>query len=402
MFPGVEGSMSLPKEWRRMSKRRFLKNLSKIGVSAQALKFLDKKTTEALTENPGEDIPRLKGHKHTNHQELVEAAKRGKAVEPELEPVYYTIPRDEWIASVAPWKAAKELENSADFIKNDDFIKAGVTSRVSGQRRERVVVLTRIRLGQEEAPDKAPKAELEQIREEAPTQVDTTVGEGDHSKLVKDIPVIVKEKKIEQYDVNYNYEYRPVPGGCQEWVEGAEGFTTLGTPVYDRGTSDNQWLTAGHNGSPNDDVNQPSSEKVGWIFEKEDTVSFDAATIERDGADVKWNLAGNSGPDDYTTSIQGTLAWDTIQDQVGHMSYDIHRQGHSVSRNSGHIVEASTDKTFWIEADSAKGDSGSPAYRVEINGGALIAGIQGWGRKSGAESGFTHISKILDKWNLVI
>lgn len=394
--------MASSKDWHLMGKRRFLKNLGKLGVSGAALQYITQDSLAEITKSPEDEIPRLNLLRHTNQFEIEQAATRGDAVEPEIEPVYYTLPREEWVVNVAPLEAAKKLSDEIGLINNNPLIKTGVATRVSGHNRERVVTVNRYTIQQADGRETSPQVKSREIQDAVPDTMGVTVAQGEFSEHIPDIPIIVREKGLEKQA--FGDKYRPVSGGCEQGVGTQIPTSTLGTPAFDRDTNDYIWLTAGHNGDPHEDVFQPGSPdsgEIGFIDDKANEVHFDVATIVRTNADVEFGISEKEENDDldYYAPIKGTLAWDTIEDQLGHMSYKLHHQGYATGRNRGYITEVtSDDQVFWINVQTEKGDSGGPHFRIE-NGEAYIAGIHLGGDPDAAA---THISEPMGRWNLVV
>lgn len=60
-----------------------------------------------VTDDPKKEVPRLRSLRHTNHQEVVEEGRP-----PEIEPVYDTVPRDEWIETESAFDAERKLNQA--------------------------------------------------------------------------------------------------------------------------------------------------------------------------------------------------------------------------------------------------------------------------------------------------
>lgn len=364
-------------------------------------------TTEALadvSDDPKDRVPRLEKLHHTNHEAIQEGVEP-----PQREPVYYTIPYDEWVVIETAHDAAQRVEQqiaskiksktnttSRDPLANLTF---GVTTRTNGHTAEKTVVITYSRLISSDGEVLSkPSVSLEWLTEVAPATATGKVGEDEHEVVRNNIPVQVRERDQVQEDY-YSYEYRPVPGGCaindqEDWDP-----TTLCTPAWDYDIGDVVWTTVAHavEEESGHRVNQP--QLGGFIGHSDKALIskyFDAATVYDSYTDYKYNLADGAS-DGYVEYIYGTLAWDTIKDHEGDVNYQIYKQGRTTGRKRGHITETTPYRTYWINADHDGGDSGGPHFRKEGDY-AYISGIHAWG--GGSNSGATHIGKVEDWFNL--
>lgn len=86
-----------------MGRRGFITALTSLGITGQAAGSLTAEKLEKLTSNPRKEVPRIKYYKHTNHDKVE------KGIEPpNREPVYYTIPRDQWVRTKTAINAGKK------------------------------------------------------------------------------------------------------------------------------------------------------------------------------------------------------------------------------------------------------------------------------------------------------
>lgn len=389
-----------------MGRRRFLNSLGKIGISAGALSHM---TTEALAEvsdDPKDRVPRLEKLRHTNH----EAVENGTEP-PQREPVYYTIPYDEWVvietahdaASRVKQQIASKINSKTNNTSRNPLtnLHFGVTTRTNGHTAEKTVVITYSRLISPNGTEiSKPAVSLEWLTDAAPDTATGKVGEDEHEVLRENIPVQVRERdRIQQ--AYYDGKYRPVPGGCQLQDRSDGGYGTLGTPAWDYDVGDVVLTTAGHcvEAESGHSLDQPYvNHYIGQSDKAKVVNGFDAATIPLGGVDYKYNLADGAA-DSYNEYIYGTLAWDTIKDHEGDVNYHLYKQGRSTGRQRGHIDTVGDDWTYWITAEGEGGDSGGPNFRDEGSN-AYISGIHAWGDINGPNSGATHISKVENWFNL--
>ena len=149
---------------RRMGRRRFMKTLSTLGLSTATVHNMSKETLAELTDNPEEEIPRLKAMRHTNHEAVVEGTEP-----PELEPMYYTIPRDEFVRIEGRYKAAKELDAQLGYPDN---IEVGIR-RSSGRGDDLVISVEHQTLKRSDGKIVKPDISLAELEQTLP---DTTSG----------------------------------------------------------------------------------------------------------------------------------------------------------------------------------------------------------------------------------
>jgi hypothetical protein len=396
----------------KMGRRRFLDTLGKLGVSAGALSYMSAEALADVTADPSDEVPRLDKLKHTNH----EAIKRGEE-SPEKEAVYYTIPRDEWVVVETAHDAAERLEAAFEqqiatavggtLEDPTSNLKFGVTTVTSGQTRQKAVVVEYRRLTARDGTVVGePHVDFEWVRDRAPETVSGSVGSGDKQETRSDIPVVVRQRTVEQ-QAYYDGKYRPVPGGCQ--IEDAydDDIGTLCTPSWDDDNGEYVLVTAGHitEGETDHPTHQPYQSQyydyyIGYSDKGYAASDFDAATI-RLASDVDyyyWMAGSDAGT--YSESIYGTLGWDTIKDHEEDTGYHLSLQGRTTGRNSGHIEVTYSDKTFWIDVDSDGGDSGGTHFREDPKYNyAYIAGVHAWG-SSANDAGATYIGKVENYLNL--
>lgn len=140
---------------------------------------------------------------------------------------------------------------------------------------------------------------------------------------------------------------------------------------------------------------------------------FDAGVVIRDsGIDYKYDLALDYKDDTYRDwIIIGQLSWSTILDHEGDTSYDLELQGAASGLNSGYIKGTTEfpdgDKTFRIDVDSEKGDSGGPHfyrepydYGTEYDYQVYIAGIHGWGNDDPVYAKATAMDRVEERFNV--
>jgi hypothetical protein len=129
---------------------------------------------------------------------------------------------------------------------------------------------------------------------------------------------------------------------------------------------------------------------------------FDAMSIRLDGDADHYYWLADDAAGTYAEKIYGTLGWDIIKDHEGDTSYHLSLQGRATGRNSGYIETTYSNKEFWIDVDSAPGDSGGPHFREDSKYNyAYIAGVHVKG-SSDNDAGAYHIGKVEDYLNLSV
>ena len=90
---------------RTLGRRNFLEALAGVGVSMETLRHLTKEDLKKLTDDPTDQVPRLSRLEVQEPDRITPSGKRP----PEREPVFYTIPRDEWAYTEAVHDAADQV-----------------------------------------------------------------------------------------------------------------------------------------------------------------------------------------------------------------------------------------------------------------------------------------------------
>lgn len=172
-------------------RRQFLKSLAAIGISGEALRHMSKESLAAVTSDPTKEVPRLRGLQHTNHEAVM-----NENAPPEREPIYYTIPRDEWAYNEGVQNAAVRTKQKLDVrlsgcgsSSGPGYITAMTKETVSGHQKRREVVVKHITLEGDE-----PDVGIEELKSKAPSKIDGRANGATDSEVVEDIPVQSKKK----------------------------------------------------------------------------------------------------------------------------------------------------------------------------------------------------------------
>lgn len=349
---------------RKMGRRRFLDSLSTLGVSAATLNYITKDALAEVTNNPEEEVPRLLGLVHTNHEEIVS----NNAV-PEREPRFYTIPRSEWARTEATHQAAHQL---ARVFKSEPQVDVAVSTR-GGEFDISVKYLRREHV---DGSISFPDVSLEKVKEAMPTQITGEVEANGKTYIREDIDVTVRECRTKE-QAEFDSKFRPVPGGCQA---ADDSNWTIGTPATALQDGSQCWVTAAHcfKRTAGKDILQPedsvwSSNKIGESRQYTREDEGDLGTIVSTGPDNSYNIAENDGT--YGWQISGVLSRDKLKDMQSNYE-ELYQQGRTTGRNSGTILEVDTYniENVILNVDTDGGDSGGPYFHV-TDGVALIGAI---------------------------
>jgi hypothetical protein len=347
-----------------------------------------------VTEDPKDEVPRLRYLRHKNDKQPNE--------EPVREPVYETIPYDRWERIKATNEAMRKIKRDLGSKTDTNLIDVDVVH--DGKTRS-VGVLYKIK--ERDGEINSPEVNFSNLTGEIADEVTVELKNG---STVEGIPVKVKKKEIIEQDVSCEYDvnryteyYEDIPGGCN--IGSNYRCATMCTPAYDNSSDKDVLISAAHNffGPEYEDFSstawQPNPANYGggngsalagevtdYVYWRDgDSGKRDAARIELDFTrDVKYRLADDGGG--YKNeSVGGIVFSDTIEDKMGDSSYKLTRQGSNSGTGKGMITNYDPDdKEFKIDVTSKKGDSGGPVFK-NIWGATLIAGI------TRAEGGKTYL-----------
>lgn len=375
-----------------MGKRRFVKALIGLGLSPSAISELTKEELLQLTDNPKKEVPRLGWYRHTNKEEV-----RNRSAAPNREPIYYTIPRDQWERTEAPYQAAGRISKRF----NDPYIDVGVTNQGKGSGLS--VLVERVEVHPRDGGKPSEKARsagksVSEISEAIPDSVNETVEYGGKKSTIENIPVVVEERILKEQSRRdcdedappagyYNGVYRPIPGGCEAGINpnGSARDWTLGSPAYSRNVNDYVMITAAHcinrqKGTPVHQNSKTSSNRIG-----ESTDNYlrkgngDAAEIKVTDSYATYSVAGSN--ESYYKNIGGSVDRDRIAD-LAYNGTEVTVQGRRTGRHyapvANHITESDSGDKVEILAPTDGGDSGGIYFELQ-DGKAYTIGINAWG-----------------------
>lgn len=375
-------SSRLSRKLSRMGRRRFVKTLSSLGVSAAALQHLTGESLAKLTDDPKKDVPRLGAYRHTNPEDV----KNGHP--PEREPVYYTIPRDEWEVTESAHDAARRIRNR---VASHDRVVAGVKTRnVRSGRPELEVEVKHLTLrvpskkeeGNSEAVEyHRPDISIDELRSQLPSKETGRVESG-KDQIERDVPIKVSKEEVTPTQNYFTSKYRPVPAGCK--IQRNDfSIGTTGTDAYDDDYGERVMVSAGHmvksNGSTISQPDAYTASKIGSGDKVYDTNTRDCGTIKLNSNTSTENDLASDGGGMEGKIISGIYLDASLSDMQA-AGEDLYHQGRSTGRGKGPITYL-TDELVEIDkgTDIKQGDSGGPIYGYEDYDRVYIAGIQAWG-----------------------
>jgi hypothetical protein len=273
-----------------MGRRRFIESLTALGVSSGAAAALTPEKLLELTNDPTSEVPRLGWYEFQNKDAVIDGEEP-----PEPEPMYYTIPRDQWRQVEGAKQAARELSSRFDDPQVNTAIRKhdhGVAVEVQYERFVRDV-------DGQPILEREPAIDLEDVRASVPDRASAQVTFADKTETVENIPVTVREKTdIEERSCDedapeecYFYRrYRPLGAGCEFGGHLEDPCqVTLGPSAYSTDVEEYVMTTAYHcvNEPEENPVHQPcrDGEYIGERHDYIDGDDGDAAVVDVDRTD---------------------------------------------------------------------------------------------------------------------
>lgn len=390
-----------PDKLRRMSRRKFLNSLAAIGVSGVSYQYATRDAVAAADFDPENEVPVLKGVRFTNREEVV----NGEAA-PKKEPIYYSVPRDDWVVVESARDAAAQIRESLEDVKVD----VGVSTITRGQRRQKAVVV-KYRTEQANWTNEfEPEISFEELQDRLPATVEGVAGRGTEQEYpVEEIPVVAEMVESElMVSFDYDCNYRPIPAGAA-WRTEAGNPCTTGTPVYDADAAEYRIVTASHcfydygtefrqNSGSGDHVGARDPNKIDFRHNP----LFDAAVVDlQSDVDVRYRFA-----DDTCSQFQGHeidgYASESHLNYLENNNGTLRKQGIRTGRSSGPVTYVSSS-AFEVNTNHGGGDSGCPFFSeyATRDGGTntMIAGVL---RGGSGNAEVTQMENIVNRWNLVL
>lgn len=346
---------------RRMSKRRFLKIASAMGVSATSLRY---GTQEALAKaKDGDSVPYVKAL-------ITQYDKNGTPTG--QDPRYGSIPRDIWEVKWTADDAAQRIQHQIrnQFPGDAHLITAGWGAMESSPTGYGVHVSYQ----EIECADGrylSPDATIETVREELPDKQRGIVGEDDH-RTERTVPVVVEQQRSREVaDCLSDTNWESVPGGTA--MSSNNGGGTYCAAFHHRDYGIEGMITSGHVcGSDGAYVYDASGELHGTARDVYNGSDIDYAWVELSSGDSPLReISDTNGGTDWIVSGIATdseLKYDTDTNTT------YYGQGDANCRQTGNIQRF---KDTWVEygPHTAGGDSGGTLWKKGPGGEALIAGV---------------------------
>ena len=388
---------STERKMRVMGRRRLVKTLSALGVSATALATgqIDEIATAATDDT--DRVVRTHSYQHTNHEAVVNGAM------PEREAKFHRIPRDQWIRTETAYDAARRVREKVGEIPSVS-VMPDVNSLDYGETVICVKQTTIKHVNEDgtEVTKRRPSVSPEEVKRRTPTTASGVVEHDGRAHRVEDIPVVFEEKTHIQTEV-YSSLYRPVPAGCR-MTRGNLGMGTIGCPAYDMDNNEPGWLTASHvlRRQSGTEVYQPYTWCTTLIRESTECTeegNGDIGFFASDGETRKYGLADKGENNYMDRPINGTVAEDKLKDMASSNQY-IARQGATTGRESFKLVGYNNDigEVKGTRSGDEGGDSGGPWYLFEDDH-ILMIGVHN-GHFGGPERKYTGTSVVYGEQEL--
>ncbi|WP_232688716.1 hypothetical protein [Halobacterium zhouii] len=389
----------------RMGRRRFIKTLSGIGVSATALNYLSQESLADTVGDISDEVPEVALLAYNNPDATFkDADETGRA------PIYRTIPRHRWQINHAAMNAAKRVQQAVEKQLGGKQDDVGVEVRSDGDSvANRIVIVSTTLEGYTDST-----TDLDAIHDATPRKAQGVVGSGQH-EYKQQFPVDVEEVHVipqHYYDSDYDGS---IPGGCELGIQ-VELANYFGTSTCGAVREDNHgkaMISAGHfidRAHPSDvnEVNQPQYGEVvgthGWDWE---SGYFDAGfAYHNEGISQGTQLANDSGGR-KPEQIDGIIPYNAIKGSIGDESYSLNIQGcrtghHDVYPTGIRMGPNENDYQFKTSiGDTKEGDSGGPHYKYD-NGYIYIGGVHAGISKEDNEPVATSAEYVENQFNLKI
>ena len=313
---------------RTMSRRRFLQYMASIGVGSAALSELTKEAVARNTDDHDDQVVELFGYqyKDKNPPEPRQDVDR--------EPVFFSIPHDQWVRTECANAAAQRLEKQ--------FEKEGYSFGVSSLDGQSCVVAKHINY--DGSQSKGTNKSFDQFESDVPYTIDQSITRHGEEYSVENIPIKRRKEKCETQGNYFTNEYRPVPGGCEAGT-GTDGEPgggwTIGHPARYSDNLQMVLVTASHciDRTGNKEVYQPSEDEDDLIGKSDEWTQAgdgDVASIRMvDDVNNHYDIAAYSGSaEDWT--VVGTVSSSSLDHMAANNDY-AYQQGRRTGREYDQI-----------------------------------------------------------------
>lgn len=377
-------------ELTKMSRRRFTEALAGLGLSAGVVNYMTQNALAEQTEDPRDEVPRLYSRRLKNPDQWNGREEDG---EPEMEEIWYTIPRSQWVRVETAQNACRELHKELKELEPSGLLAVGVKSEYNRDRSEKRLVVEHTtvqrQVGEDEYETVAePSVSFEKVEEETPYTVTGVVGEGDNREE-REIEVSVE--RVTETEVScgvtsddyYDHYYDDCPGGAR--IDNDNDVCTSTAPGW-HSSHGTVIVTTGHCFWVGDAINQPHSdylgsvqERVYWDDDPDHSWPCDGLYLDIGSSrGYRYYLASDDGDNQYDEQMSGQLYWNAITDMEDSAFDQMEKQGITTGRCAGDVIGTySNYDVNWFEVDTLveDGDSGGPNFVINSDGDAELGGI---------------------------
>lgn len=374
----------------RMSRRRFLRVASAMGVSATCLAYgTQEGLVAAADENEVPYVALLKD-KGQPHEDSFER-----------EPIYKSIPRDEYNVRYTADDAAQK---AGQLILDEgwDAERLSPAWGAAEQTPHGFGVTVKYRTVHRASGETVtPKPSFDEVRSRLPNAISGEVEDGNGGTHQREVPVEVVRKTGRQVSdcqevTYYGPDQDSFPGGgpCKEGTE--EG--TFCAEFYSSDAGSYGLITAGHVAQEGNTV-QWLGEDVGVTQDSQDTIDIDWAFVDDSLANNIYNDLVNGDNTARAEYVKGIVTDSELKNDVG-TSTTYYTQGRTTCRTSGTLIDTGGLGTSYVTAtpDVDSGDSGGPLFKL-VDGDAYIAGDIIQQINSGSDTKATTAETVENKAN---
>ncbi len=324
-----------------VGRRDFLKTVGAVGFASPVLDSTDLQEIGDIVYDATQEVP------------FVEAVSRTAGEE---QPIYNTLPKDEWERKFAVTRARDRLEDYLDDQSIDaDYSLGAVVDEDS-----------HLDLGVEVDVFDASEPAVYELEQSLPTEVDVERETEYGPVSIGNIPVAVEPVEIEKqcnYDLDNDWP-DGVPGGAAIFnqddtdVEGA-----LTAPFIRNGVDG--WVTAGHMAaSTGQDIGTGDGDPLGEVEEIVNDGKTDCLFVEIFGNGIspdRSRYVANNDGSDYYVPVDGIIPDSGLEAHIGDSDWYVDQQGRETCAKGGNITAVHNNYAE-SDYDSKDGDSGGPVY----------------------------------------
>lgn len=360
-------------ELNRMSRRRFLRTATAMGVSASALAY---GTQDGLVAAADEnEVPYVR---YVNNY----------PGDRESEPVYASIHRDEWEVRHTADDAAEKIGHQIE----DQGWETGLVAPGWGADEDtpngfgvhveyRTVVHA-------DGSVSEPAPSYDEVRRKLPNTINGEVSDGNGGTHSRQVPVKVERVRDEKtIQTSGNPADPDTPGGYK--VESASGdyFTLCAT--FDSDYNGLGSITTGHATDLNENV-ICQGDVIGDVEDRNNGIDIDWAFVDDDGENHVSQLTDGDGSQ-MLEQVSGIVSDSAMKNDAG-TSETYYTQGKVTERTACTVIGVNGFGSSWVKvsSDVQDGDSGGPVFNVSGSdayiGGVIVSNVSGDCKATTAET----------------